>query len=204
MTLPDRINAAVRAVPSWVLYALAPLPAAWWFYLGFTGGLGVEPISALEHKVGLFALQLLIAGLAVTPLRRFAGVNLIRHRRAIGVVAFFYVLLHLLIWLVLDMSLLWSQIAADLVKRWYIIVGMASFVLLIPLAVTSNNWSVRKLGSTWRTLHKLVYGACLLGGLHFVILSKGFQLEPMVYMAIIVGLLGLRLVPKRRPMMARA
>ncbi len=204
MTLTDRINAAFRAVPTWLLYIVAPLPAAWWFYLGFTGGLGVEPIKALEHEVGLFALQLLIAGLAVTPLRRFAGINLIKHRRAIGVVAFFYVLLHLLIWLVLDMSLLWSQIAADLVKRWYIIIGMASFVLLIPLAVTSNNWSVRKLGPAWRKLHKLVYAACLLGGLHFVILSKGFQLEPMLYMAAVVGLVALRMVPKRSRMMARA
>ncbi|WP_172298675.1 protein-methionine-sulfoxide reductase heme-binding subunit MsrQ [Pseudoruegeria sp. HB172150] len=204
MNLTDKLNSTIRSVPPWVLYILAPLPAVWWFYLGFTGGLGAEPIKELEHKVGEFALQLLIAGLAVTPLRRFFGVNLIKHRRAIGVVAFFYVFLHLLIWLFLDMSLLWSQILADLVKRWYIIVGMAGFVLLIPLAITSNNWSVRKLGPRWRKLHKLVYAAVLLGGLHYVLLVKGLQLEPMLYMTAILVLLVARMVPQKRRAVARA
>lgn len=197
MAVTDTINAAIRRVPPWLLYILAPLPAAWWFYLGFTGGLGVEPIRALEQEVGLFALQLLIAGLAVTPLRRFAGINLLKHRRAIGVIAFFYVFLHLLIWLVLDMNLLWSQIAADLVKRWYIVIGMAGFVLLVPLAITSNNLSVRRLGPAWRKLHKLVYGAALLGGLHFVMLVKGFQIEPLLYLGAVVLLLAARMIPKR-------
>jgi len=183
------LNDTIRKLPPWVLYALSPLPAAWWFYLGLTGGLGVEPIKALEHKLGEFALQLLIFGLAITPLRQHLRINLMKHRRAIGLIAFFYVGLHLLTWLVLDMSLLWSQIAADLIKRWYIIVGMASFVLLIPLAITSNNLSVRRLGPVWRRLHKLVYAAALLGGLHFVLLVKGFQIEPLIYLATILALL---------------
>ncbi len=204
MTLTDRLNGAIRTVPPWLLYLAAPLPAVWWFYLGFNGGLGVEPIKELEQKVGKFALQLLIAGLAVTPLRQRLKINFMKHRRAIGVIAFFYVFLHLLIWLVLDMSLLWSQIAADLVKRWYIIVGMAGFVLLIPLAVTSNNLSVRKLGPAWRKLHKLVYAAALLGGLHYILLVKGFQYEPLIYMGLIVLLLSARVVPQRRRVLVRA
>ena len=193
----DRINGALRAVPVWCLYIVLSLPAPWLVWLGATGGLGVEPIKALEHELGLIALQLLIAGLAVTPLRRFAGVNLIRFRRAIGVMAFVYVFLHLLVWLVLDVQIL-AQIWADIVKRPYITIGMLGFVLLIPLAATSNNWSVRRLGPAWRRLHKLAYAAAILGAVHFVMLSKGFQLEPLVYLGLVVLLLVLR-VPAIQP-----
>ena len=153
-----------------------------------------EPIKALEQELGEFALQLLIVGLAVTPLRRFAGLNLIRFRRAIGLMAFFYVALHLLTWLVLDVQIL-SQIWADIVKRPYITIGMAGFVLLVPLALTSNNWSVRRLGPRWRKLHKLTYLAVLLGGVHYLMLAKGLQLEPLLYLGVILGLLALRIEP---------
>ena len=163
------------------------------------GGLGVEPIKELEHEYGELALKLLIVGLAITPLRTHLGINLIRFRRAIGLMAFFYVAAHLLVWLVLDVQIL-SQIWADILKRPYITIGMAGFLVMLPLALTSNNWSVRKLGPKWRQLHKLTYLAVLLGGLHFIMLVKGFQLEPLVYMAVIVGLLLLRLPGKRRAM----
>ncbi|EEE36984.1 ferric reductase domain protein transmembrane component, N-terminal domain [Rhodobacteraceae bacterium KLH11] len=186
------LNQILRRIPVWAVYLLGALPAPWLFYLGVTGGLGVEPIKALEHEFGELALQLLILGLAVTPLRRFIGLNLMKFRRAIGVLTFAYVVLHLLVWLVLDVQLL-SQIWADIVKRPYITVGMAAFVLMIPLAVTSNNWSVRRLGPRWRKLHRLVYPAAILGGLHYVMLAKGFQIEPVIYLLIISGLLLLRL-----------
>ena len=190
--LAERVNTAVRRVPVWLVYVLGLLPAPWFLYLGLTGGLGVEPIKALEHELGLLALQLLVAGLAITPLRRFAGINLIRFRRAVGVLAFTYVALHLLVWLVLDVQAL-DRIWADIVKRPYITVGMIAFAAMIPLALTSNNWAVRRLGPRWRQLHKLTYGVVLLGALHFVMLSKGFQLEPMLYMGAILLLLALRL-----------
>ncbi|MBN8187814.1 protein-methionine-sulfoxide reductase heme-binding subunit MsrQ [Salipiger thiooxidans] len=191
--IADRINAATRRVPSWTLYILSPLPALWWLWQGLTGGLGVEPIKALEHALGEFALQLLVVGLCITPLRRFAGVNLLRFRRAVGLIAFFYVLLHLLVWLVLDVQIP-AQIWADIVKRPYITVGMAGFALLIPLALSSNNLSVRRLGGLrWRQLHRLTYAAVLLGALHFVMLAKGFQIEPLVYLIAVLGLLALRL-----------
>ncbi len=186
------VNQILRKIPVWAIYTLGALPAPWFLYLALTGGLGVEPIKALEHELGELALQLLILGLAVTPLRQHLGLNLIKFRRAIGVLAFFYVALHLLVWLVLDVQLP-SQIWADIVKRPYITVGMAGFALLLPLAVTSNNWSVRRLGPRWRKLHKLVYPAVLLGGVHYVMLAKGFQLEPLLYLAAILGLLAFRL-----------
>ncbi|WP_323767208.1 protein-methionine-sulfoxide reductase heme-binding subunit MsrQ [Marinovum sp.] len=196
MSLTDRLNTAQRRVPPWLLYLLLPLPAAWYLYLGLTGGLGAEPIKALEHALGEFALQLLIAGLAVTPLRRFAGITLIRFRRAIGLMAFFYVALHLLTWLLLDVQLL-SQIWADIVKRPYITVGMAGFALLLPLALTSNNWSVRRLGPRWRRLHKLTYLAVLLGAVHYLMLAKGLQLEPLLYLGVVLALLALRIEPRK-------
>lgn len=195
----DRINKYVRKVPSWLIYVASTLYVAWLFYLGMTGGLGPEPINAIERELGITALQAVTLGLAVTPLRKHLGVNLMKHRRAIGVTAFFLVTAHLLVWLLLDVQSL-ERIWADIVKRPYITIGMLAFVLMLPLGVTSNNWSVRKLGPLWRTLHKLTYGVSILGGVHFVMLAKGFQLEPLIYLGLIVGFLVLRLksIPRLR------
>lgn len=195
----DHINAALRPVPTWLVYILYLLPVPWLLYLGLTDGLGREPIKALEHELGEIALQLLIIGLCVTPLRQYLGLNLLKFRRAFGVLAFTYVTLHLAVWVVLDMSLLWAQMWADIWKRPYITVGMAGFLVLMPLALTSNNLSVRKLGpASWRRLHKLTYLAVLLGGIHYIWLVKGIQIEPLLYMAVILALLGLRAVKPRR------
>ncbi|MCE0507381.1 protein-methionine-sulfoxide reductase heme-binding subunit MsrQ [Roseivivax sp. GX 12232] len=184
--------ALLRRLPVWVVYLLGALPAPYLFYLGLTGGLGVEPIEALEHEYGLIALQCLIAGLAITPLRRHLGVNLLKFRRALGLLAFLYLVLHLAVWAVLDVQML-SAVWADILKRPYITVGMAGFLLLLPLALTSNNLSVRRLGPRWRRLHRLVYPAVLLGALHFVMLRKGLQIEPLLYFAAVAGLLALRI-----------
>lgn len=195
----DRINTTLRRIPTWAVYILCLLPVPWLLYLGMTNGLGREPIKALEHELGEIALQLLIVGLCVTPLRKYAGLNLMKFRRAIGVLAFTYVALHLAVWVVLDMSLLWQQMWADVWKRPYITIGMAGFILLLPLASTSNNRSVRKLGAAgWRKLHKLTYVAVLLGGIHYIWLVKGIQLEPILYMAAILGLLAMRAVEIRK------
>ncbi|WP_146347162.1 protein-methionine-sulfoxide reductase heme-binding subunit MsrQ [Falsiphaeobacter marinintestinus] len=193
----DKVNRMLRRVPVWSVYLVGLLAPVWFLYLGMTGGLGVEPIKTLEHELGELALKMLVVGLAITPLRRYLGLNLIKFRRAIGVLAFVYVLLHLLVWLVLDVQVP-SQIWADIVKRPYVTVGMAGFLLLLPLAITSNNWSVRKLGPAWRRLHKLVYPAILLGAVHYLMLVKGFQIEPLIYLAVILGLLALRLPGRRR------
>jgi len=188
----DRINAAVRHVPVWALWLAGLGPAGWFFYLGLTGGLGAEPIKALEHQLGEVALQLLVAGLAITPLRRYTGVNLMRFRRAIGLLVFTYVSLHLAVWLLLDVQDA-GRVWADIVKRPYVTVGFAAFLLMIPLALTSNDLSLRRLGPRWRRLHRLVYPAAALGAVHFIWLSKGFQIEPLIYLAAILGLLALRL-----------
>ncbi|KIC36108.1 protein-methionine-sulfoxide reductase heme-binding subunit MsrQ [Leisingera sp. ANG-M7] len=193
----DTANRLLRRLPVWAVYLLGALPAPWLFYQGLTGGLGVEPIKALEHEYGEMALQLMILTLAVSPLRRLAGLNLMKFRRAIGLLCFFYVLCHLLVWLVLDVQIL-GQIIADIAKRPYITIGMAAFVLMLPLALSSNNLSVRALGRTWARLHRLTYAAALLGGLHFVMLSKGFQIEPLIYLGLTLLLLALRLPVLKR------
>ncbi|GAA6165342.1 protein-methionine-sulfoxide reductase heme-binding subunit MsrQ [Pelagimonas sp. KU-00592-HH] len=195
--LKDKVNTVTRKLPTWPVYLLGALYPVWLLYQGLTGGLGVDPVKVMENSLGEAGLQLLILGLVVTPLRKFTGITLLKFRRSIGLLAFFYIFLHLLVWLVLDVQIL-SQIWADILKRPYITIGMAGFVLMLPLAVTSNNWSVRRLGRRWNRLHKLTYGVALLGGLHFVMLVKGFQIEPLVYAAVILVLLALRWSPTRR------
>jgi methionine sulfoxide reductase heme-binding subunit len=188
----DTINTAMRRVPTWAVYLLGQVYIVWLFWLGATGGLGVEPINALERELGQTGLKLLVIGLAITPLRRFTGINLIRFRRAVGVTTFAYIVVHLSVWLVLDLQS-FARIWSDILKRPYITIGMVAFTLMIPLAVTSNNLSLRKLGMAWRKLHKLTYIIVVLGGIHFVMVRKGIQLEPLFYLAAIVVLLAMRI-----------
>ncbi len=196
-TLVQTLNGAVRRVPGWALYILGAAYGGWLFYLALSGA-WVEPIEALEFAYGGAALKLIVAGLAVTPLRRWLGLNFMSWRRAIGVLAFFFVLAHFLVWAVLDVGRL-SAIWADVVERPYVTIGMAGFLCLIPLAITSNNWMVRKLGPVrWRRLHKLAYPAAVLGSVHYVWLAKGFQIEPLVYLTITLVLLASRFWPQRR------
>ncbi|WP_422025460.1 protein-methionine-sulfoxide reductase heme-binding subunit MsrQ [Roseovarius sp.] len=202
MGFVDRFNSAMRRVPAWTVYVGSLAYAGWVFFQGATGALGPNPVEAIEHAYGEAALYLLIAGLAVTPLRRFAKVNLLKFRRAIGLTCFFFVTIHLLTWAVLDVQAL-DRVWADIVKRPYITVGMAGFVLLLPLAVTSNNLSVRKLGQTWRQLHKLAYPAAVLGAVHYLMLVKGWQVKPLVMLGVILVLLVLRLPGIGKPRRAR-
>ncbi len=196
MKIADTLNGMLRRIPVWIVYLIGLLPIPGFIYLGAVGRLGVEPISALEHELGQMALKFLVLGLAVTPLRRFAGINLIRFRRAFGLIAFTYVAAHLTVWLVLDLQSL-ERIWADIVKRPYITIGMTGFVLMIPLAITSNNRMTRRLGPKWRQLHKLTYGVVVLGAVHFVMVGKGWQIEPLVYLGVVLVLLCARIVPRK-------
>lgn len=188
----DRLNAVLRRVPAWPLYVIGVGYAGWYFWLGLSNQLGPEPINTLERAYGLVALKLIIAGLAVTPLRKWTGINLMKFRRAIGVTAFFFILVHLTVFAVLDVQSL-GRVWTEVVKRPYVTIGMAGFLLLLPLAVTSNNLSVRRMGGmAWRQLHRLVYPAAVLGAVHYVWLVKGWQTTPLVYLGIILVLLAAR------------
>ncbi|MCA3452536.1 MAG: protein-methionine-sulfoxide reductase heme-binding subunit MsrQ [Rhodobacter sp.] len=198
MDVAASLNGALRRVPVWAVCGLGLVPLAVLVWRGLSGGLGIDPVKTLEHQLGLAALQLLLAGLLVTPLRRWTGVNLIRYRRAIGLLAFLYAALHLLVWLWLDLQLRWPEIGADLVKRPYVIVGMLGFACLVPLAMTSNGWSVRRLGAAaWQRLHRLAYVAVLLAALHYLLLVKVWSAEPVLYALAAAGLVALRWLWRR-------
>ena len=156
--------------------------------------LGANPIQTLNHASGIWTLRLLLVTLSMTPLRQLSGWSgWIRFRRMLGLFTFFYAALHFLSWAWLDQQFHWSSILEDVLERPYITVGFAAFVLLIPLALTSNRYSIRKLKRRWQALHKLVYLIGILGVLHYLWLVKADTLEPLIYLGILVFLLAFRL-----------
>lgn len=174
------------------LACLAPL--LWLIWRALHGDLGANPIEKLIRELGVWGLRLLIVGLAITPLARILKQpRLIRFRRTIGLFAFTYVLLHLLNYVVTDQFFNWTAIGKDIVKRPYITIGMAAFVLLVPLTVTSTNWAIRKMGPVkWRRLHRLIYLIVPLGVIHYLLLVKADIRSPLIYGAIVAALLGWR------------
>lgn len=195
------VSLAMPALPArykpasvWALYAVGLLPGLYAFYLGIFGGLGADPVRAFEHLLGLWALRFLCLGLAVTPLRDLFGINLISYRRALGLLAFYYVLAHFAVYLTLDRGMILSSIAGDILKRPYIMLGMAGLLMLIPLALTSNQWSIRRLGPRWNKLHKLTYPILLVAILHYALSLKVIDPEAAFYIVVTIVLLGYRLV----------
>lgn len=175
---------------SWPLYALGLTPAAWTFCLALTDQLGADPLKVLERSLGLWALRFLVLGLAITPLRRLGGPSLLPYRRMIGLLAFWYALFHVTVYVWLDQGLDLALIWKDVVKRPYITVGLLSFLILVPLAATSNATMVRRLGAAaWQRLHRWVYLAAAAAALHFIMLVKAWPAEPFVYAALVGALL---------------
>ena len=162
-----------------------------------SGDLGANPVETILHHFGDWALRLMLVTLAVTPVRRLTGWNqAVRLRRMLGLFAFFYAVLHLATYVVLDRSLLLEEVIEDLTDRPYIMVGFTAFILLVPLAATSTNAMVRRLGGRrWRRLHRIVYIAAAGGVIHFWWLVKADVREPLVYAAVLALLLVLRLPP---------
>jgi len=164
-----------------------------------TNALGADPVAAVEHETGLWALRLLLLTLAITPLRRLTGQPvLLQFRRMLGLYAFFYACLHLAAYVVLDLGGYWAQLFEDIAKRPYITVGFLGWLLLVPLAVTSTRGWMRRLGRRWGQLHRAVYAIGVLAVLHFWWLVKSDIREPAVYAAILALLLGWRVVLRLR------
>ncbi|KPF54511.1 sulfite oxidase [Rhizobium sp. AAP116] len=187
------LPARYKPASIWALYAVGLMPGLYAFYLGIFGGLGADPVRAFEHLLGLWAFRFLCLGLAVTPLRDLLGINLIAYRRALGLLAFYYVLAHFAVYLTLDRGLILSSIVGDILKRPYIMLGMAGLLMLIPLALTSNQWSIRRLGQRWNKLHKLTYPILLVAILHYALSLKVIDPEAAFYIAVTIILLGYRL-----------
>ncbi len=188
--LPPRAMLATRIA----VFIAGLLPLAWIVYAVFTGGLGANPVEGMIRELGLWGLRLLLLALAITPLRQLTGAAwLIRLRRMIGLYAFTYVVLHFTAYAVFDNSLSLTLIVEDIVERWYILVGVTALLMLIPLAVTSTQGWMRRLGRRWKQLHRLVYAAAMLGVFHFfMIVRADAWAEPMIYASILAVLLGWR------------
>ena len=182
-----------------LLHAAALTPLAilgmqvWEVWQTGNDALGADPVAEIEHRLGLWALRLLMATLAITPLRQLTGqAVLVRFRRMLGLYAFFYACLHLSAYLVLDLRGYWTLIFEEIAKRPYITVGFSAWLLLLPLAVTSTKGWIKRLGRNWARLHKLVYAAGVLAVLHFWWLVKSDIREPALYAGILASLLGWR------------
>jgi len=189
-----RLVAAKTAVHA---AALTPLAILSWQFVDVwrTGSdaLGADPVAEIEHRLGIWALRLLLATLAITPLRQLTGQPvLVRFRRMLGLYAFAYASLHLAAYLALDLRGYWSLVFEEIAKRPYITVGFAAWLLLVPLAVTSTSGWIRRLGRNWARLHKAVYAVAALAVLHFWWVVKTDWREPLLYATILALLLGWR------------
>ena len=189
----------IRRVVKPVLWLAGLSPLAWLIYAALTGNLTADPLKAMTHFTGRTVLVILFVTLCVTPLRRLTGVQgLIKVRRLIGLFAFFYAVLHLLIYLAFDRGFVFAELGEDILERPYITVGFTAWCLLLLLAVTSPLAVVRRLGRRWQTIHRLVYVVPVLGILHFAWAQKADIRLPLIYAAILGGIFLLRLAVARR------
>jgi sulfoxide reductase heme-binding subunit YedZ len=177
-----------------LVWAVALAPLAGLLHGFWTDDLTVNPIEHVTRTLGETALQLLLAGLALTPLRIVFGIGWpMSLRRLLGLFAFFYVVLHFAVWIVLDHFFDWATMLGDVVKRPWITVGVAALLLLVPLAATSTAGMVKRLGAaTWRRLHRLVYVIAGLGVVHYLWLAKVGVTDPYYYAAVLAVLMGIR------------
>jgi sulfoxide reductase heme-binding subunit YedZ len=197
-----------RRVAKPIVFVLCLLPLLW-LLAGIAGwtraDLGANPVEKIQDTLGIWGLRLLLATLAVTPLREIGGwTRLQLFRRMLGLFAFAYLLLHFLFYLFVDQAFDWPQLVADIIKRPYITVGFAALMLLVPLAATSTRRAMRRMGRRWQTLHRLVYPAAVLGCVHFWWQVKADVREPLIYVAIAALLLGWRVAGWWRRRQARA
>lgn len=194
-----RAEGPVRRLIRPALWLLVIVPAIVLVAQLLLDQLGAEPIESLEHASGKWALRLLAASLAVTPLLRLTGWGwLVAQRRFLGLAAFFWAMGHFSVYIVLDQFFDWSAIGEDILKRLYITVGVLGFVLMIPLALTSTKWSIRMLGGKrWNQLHRLVYLSAVAGCVHFLWAVKKDLAEPLIYAAVFAVLFALRLILRK-------
>jgi sulfoxide reductase heme-binding subunit YedZ len=192
----------ITAIKS-VVFAAALVPAAALVYDYYTENLTANPLDYITDQTGTWALAFIVISLCVTPLRRFTGWNqIIRLRRMLGLFAFFYALLHLLTWIVLGSFFDVQTMVEDVAMRPFITIGMAAFLILLALAVTSNQWSIRKLGRRWQTVHRLVYAAAIGAVVHFWWSVKADISEPRRWAIAVAVLLSIRvwwMWAKRKP-----
>lgn len=177
------------------VFLIALVPLALLVRGSLIGTLGVNPAETIQLATGRWALKFLLMSLAVTPIRRVTGWNLvIQYRRMLGLFAFFYAALHFTSYWAFDLSFSFGAMVGDVLKRPFIALGFTAFLLLLPLAVTSTKGWIRRLGKTWALLHRLVYLSAMLAVIHFAWKVKVFTGDPVLYAALLTVLLGFRIV----------
>jgi len=185
----------VKRAAKVVVFLAALVPVTLLVRAALTGNLGVNPAETVQLETGRWALKFLLLSLAITPIRRITGWNVvIQYRRMLGLFAFFYATLHMLSYWSFDLAFAVGDFAADVLRRPFIALGFAAFVLLVPLALTSTKGWIRRLGKKWTLLHRLVYASGILAVLHFIWKVKVFTGDPVIYAAILIILLGFRLI----------
>ena len=191
-----------------VVFVLALIPLTWLVWDAFRGNLSPNPVEAITHRTGDWILNFLLITLSVTPLRRLTGWHwLIRLRRMLGLFAFFYACLHFTTYIWLDQFFVMSEVVKDIAKRPYITVGFTGFVLLFPLALTSTNKMVKRLGGQrWRRIHRMIYVIAIAGVLHYLWLVKSDVSTPLMYATVLLALLLMRVpaVSARLPRPSKA
>ena len=188
------LNTLFRSLPVPFVYFFLLVPIPLYFFLGAANRLGPDPLRYLEHKYGELGLIFLLVTLSISPILRYSKINLVKFRRCIGLVSFYYIVSHICIYVFLDIGLPLELLVSDLKKRYYIIAGFFAFITLIPLAVTSNNYTVSKLKiRTWKKIHNFVYIAIILSISHFILMSKTWTGELYFYTAVTVIILILKI-----------
>src|SRR4051795_7030704 len=187
-----------------VVFIAALGPLAYLFAKALQNDLGANPVEFVTHATGDTALIFLLCSLAITPLRKLANIpDLIRFRRMMGLYAFFYASLHLLTFVGLDHHFHWAEVLPDVYKRPFVTAGFTAWLLMLPLALTSTTWSIRKMGGkNWQALHRLVYFSAIAGVVHYWWLVKKDIADPLKYAVVLAVLLGARFVLRfidRRP-----
>jgi methionine sulfoxide reductase heme-binding subunit len=183
-----------KRVAKALVFVIALLPAAMLVRGMLTESLGVNPAETIQLQTGRWALKFLLLSLAITPVRRITGWNIvIQYRRMLGLFAFFYASLHFLSYWAFDLGFAFAAMIGDVLKRPFITLGFAAFLLLVPLAITSTKGWIRRLGRKWTLLHRLVYAAAICAVIHFAWKVKVFTGDPVLYAVILTLLLGFRL-----------
>lgn len=200
IVLRTRIAGSSRKVPIALVYLLGIIPGAYLVLAGIYGRLGFDPMKTLELESGLLSLQFLLGSLCITPILRLGRINLVRFRRPLGLLSFGYLVLHLVVWMILDLQLQWGEIWRDLTGRTYLVIGTGAAVSMLVLASTSSGRAISRLGpSRWRRLHALAYVAVILGAVHFALSYTLWSVETALYLIAALGLVAVRIKWLRYP-----
>jgi len=192
---PKRVTRAIAPsrLELWVITLIAFVPAALYFWYGAHNELGADPVNVFERWLGLWTIRFLVVTLLISPLRDLGLINLIRYRRTFGLLTFWYALMHVTTYVVLDQHLNLPVLLGDFTKRPFLIFGLAAFLILVPLAITSNRFSMRSLGRRWGQLHRAIYVVGVLGAIHFLMAFKTYNVSSVGYSAALAVLLVWRL-----------